>query len=126
MDSSARMTIASSTSSISPSLTVLYATPVVWALLFITGQFRQLVVDCLYRARPSCSNVRYYAQQRSKREISANDANHGATKAMHVMRTNMLSVLTGNDCEMEAVVVVGGSGGVDPVIPMYKIRYKIR
>jgi phage-related minor tail protein len=38
-------------------------------------------------------------------KFSAN-ANHGATKAMHVMRTNMLSVLTGNDCEWRVVVVV--------------------
>jgi hypothetical protein len=37
---------------------------------------------------------------------------HGATGAMHVMRTNMLSVLTGTTtANGGSVVVVGGGGG---------------
>jgi hypothetical protein len=69
-----------------------------WALLFITGLLvNWLLIVCIalcHRA-VTCTVLRSKDQNV---KFSANDANHGAT-AMHVMRTNMLSVLTGNDCE---------------------------
>ena len=80
--------------------TVLYATPVLWALLFITGllkfQVNWLLIVCIALCL-SLSNVYgYYKCSKDQnvkfQQLVQSTAQQGA---MHVMRTNMLSVLTG-------------------------------
>jgi hypothetical protein len=91
--------------------TVLYATPVIWALLFITGllkfQVHWLLIVCIALCL-SVSNVYgYYKCSKDQnvkfQQMMQTTAQQGA---MHVMRTNMLSVLTGTTAQGG-----GGSGG---------------
>jgi hypothetical protein len=84
--------------------TVLYATPVIWALLFITGllkfQVNWLLIVCIALCLSGSNVYGYYKCSKDQnvkfQQMMATTAQQGA---MHVMRTNMLSVLTGTSAQ---------------------------
>lgn len=80
--------------------TVLYATPVVWGILFVMGlmrlKFQWLLIVCMALALSSANVYGYYKCSTDQKARFQQMMQQGAQQgAMAMMRSNMMSVLTG-------------------------------